>query len=132
MKLKITVDGKIYEVEVEASEPEAPSFGAGYVPPQIRVPAAQIAPAPVAPGPAAGGDSPVADESKVCRTPIAGTVVRITAKPGQQIQTGDVLLVLEAMKMETNITSPTAGKVARILCAVGESVQGGKVLVELE
>jgi methylmalonyl-CoA carboxyltransferase small subunit len=131
VKLKITVDGKIYEVEVEASEPEAPPFAAGYVPPQIRVPAAQVAPVPVA-GAMAGGDSPVADERKVCRTPIAGTVVRITAKPGQRIQTGDVLLVLEAMKMETNLTSPTVGKVARILCAVGESVQGGKVLVELE
>jgi len=129
VKLKITVDGKIYEVEVEASEPETPPFAAGFVPPQVRMPAAQVGPVPVA---TPAGGAPVADESKVCRTPIAGTVVRITAKPGQQIQTGDVLLVLEAMKMETNITSPTAGKVAKILCAVGESVQGGKVLVELE
>ena len=106
MKLKITVDSKIYEVEVEASEPDPPAYvSPGYVPPPVRVPASGTsvaAPLPVAPA----GGPPVADESKVCRSPIAGTVVRVAAQPGQQIQTGDVLLVLEAMKMETNITAP--------------------------
>jgi methylmalonyl-CoA carboxyltransferase small subunit len=79
VKLKITVDGKTYEVEVEASEPE-------------------------------------------------------TARPppsaGPQTRVGDVLLVLEAMKMETNITAPVAAQVARIAAAVGEPVKTGQVLVE--
>jgi DNA-binding transcriptional LysR family regulator len=59
-------------------------------------------------------------------------VVRIAAKPGQQIQVGDGVLVLEAMKMETDITAPVAGKVSRINVNVGDSVKGGQVLVEFE
>ena len=128
MKLKITVDGKVYEVDVEVAEPEPPQ--PGYVPPapQTRVPAA----APGAASPARPGPAPVADESKVCRSPIAGVVVRIPAQIGQSIQVNDVLLVLEAMKMETVITSPIVGKVARVNVHIGDAVQGGQVLVEFD
>lgn len=130
MKLKITIDNKIYEVEVEAAEPEAPTPPAGYMfqPSAARVPAAP--PTPAATPKANIG--PVADETKVCRSPIAGIVVKIAAQPGQQIQTGDTLLVLEAMKMETNITAPDAGKIAKINVSQGEGVQSGQVLVEFE
>jgi methylmalonyl-CoA carboxyltransferase small subunit len=128
LKLKITVDGKVYEVEIEASEPEAPH--PGHVPPapQTRLPAAR----PTAAPPAQAGATPVADESKVCRSPCAGVVVRVSAQVGQAIQVNDVLLVLEAMKMETAITSPIAGKVARVNAKAGDAVQGGQVLVEFE
>jgi biotin carboxyl carrier protein len=128
LKLKITVDGKVYEVEVEASEPEQPH--PGYVPPvgQARVPAAP--PGATTPVQPAGG--PVADESKVCRSPIAGVVVRVSAQVGQAIQAQDVLLVLEAMKMETVITSSVAGKVARVNVNAGDAVQAGQVLVQFE
>jgi methylmalonyl-CoA carboxyltransferase small subunit len=126
VKLKITVDGKAYEVEVDVSEPESPQ--PGYVPPAgaptARVPAG--GPAVAAPSMSA----PVADESKVCRSPIAGVVVRVPAQVGQTIQVNDVLLVLEAMKMETVITSPISGKIARITANVGDAVQSGQVLVE--
>jgi methylmalonyl-CoA carboxyltransferase small subunit len=125
VKLKITVDGKTYEVEVEASEPE-PAPVASPLPP-VRLPAAAVAPPP-----AAAAAQPVADEGKVCRSPISGTVVRVTAQPGQAMQVGDILLVLEAMKMETNITAPVAAKVARLGAAVGEAVKTGQVLVEFE
>ena len=127
MKLKITVDGRTYEVEVEASEPEAPQ--PGYVPPaaQIRVSAK---PPPTAPARAQA--APVADESKVCRSPIAGMVYRVSAQVGQAIQVNDVLLVLEAMKMETVITSPTAGKVSKVNVNPGDAVQVGQVLIEFE
>ncbi len=125
MKLKITVDGKVYEVDVEVAEPERPPPGTyGPVPGQARVPAA---PVPPPPAPAAG---PVADEAKVCRSPIAGVVVRVPAQPGQAIQVNDVLLVLEAMKMETTITAPVAVTVKQINAKVGDAVQGGQVLVE--
>jgi methylmalonyl-CoA carboxyltransferase small subunit len=83
----------------------------------------------VAPAPPAAG-VPVANESKLCRSPIAGVVVKVSAQPGQAIQVNDVLMVLEAMKMETVITSPVAGKIARVNAAVGDAVQGGQVLVE--
>jgi methylmalonyl-CoA carboxyltransferase small subunit len=129
VKLKITVGDKVYEVEVEVSEPEAPH--PTYVPPTAtRVPAAN----PVA-NPAAAPQtptSPVTDEAKVCRSPIAGVVRRVLAQVGQSIQVNDILLVLEAMKMETVITSPIAGKVARMNANVGDAVQAGQVLVEFD
>jgi methylmalonyl-CoA carboxyltransferase small subunit len=131
LKLKITVDGKVYEVDVEVSEPEP--LGPAYVPPvgQARVPAA-ASPAPPAAPAARPGPAPVTDEGKVCRSPIAGTVAKVPVQVGQVIKVNDILLVLEAMKMETVITAPIAGKVARINAAVGDFVQGGQVLVEFE
>ncbi len=129
MKLKITVDNKLYEVEVEVFEPEPPY--PGYVPPaagQARVPAAVPAAAP----PVEPGSAPVADESKVCRSPFSGTVSSISVHVGESIQINDVLMVLEAMKMETVITAPVAGKIAKIDANVGDAVQQGQILVELE
>jgi methylmalonyl-CoA carboxyltransferase small subunit len=133
LKLKLTVDGKAYEVDVEVYEPE-PSF-AGWVPPvgQARVPAAVPAPgsapaSPVRPG----GGAPVADETKVCRSPLAGVVSKVSVQAGQSIQVNDVLMVLEAMKMETVITAPIAGKVAKIEANEGDAVQQGQVLVVFE
>jgi methylmalonyl-CoA carboxyltransferase 1.3S subunit len=130
MKLNITVDGKTYEVEVEAVEPTAPSpllRGFPVASSTVRVPAA---PAP-APTPAAGDSKPV-DEAKVCRSPVSGIVIRVVAQVGQSLQTGDVMLVLEAMKMETNITAPSPGKIVAIPVAEGDGVQSGQVVVELE
>jgi methylmalonyl-CoA carboxyltransferase small subunit len=129
MKLKITVDQKVYEVEVEVAEDDrapAPVTHA-YVP---ASPTAIPSAPPPPPKPAAG--DAVADESKVCRSPVAGVVVRVNAQAGQQIQANDPLLVLEAMKMETNITSPVAGKIKAINAGVGDGVQVGQVLVEFE
>jgi methylmalonyl-CoA carboxyltransferase small subunit len=130
LKLKITVDGKQYEVDVEVSEPEQPQPGFYPPPGQARIPAAVPVSAP--PFPKTGASAPVADESKVCRSPFAGTVAKVSAQAGQAIQVNDVLLVLEAMKMETVITAPVAGKVAKINVNVGDAVQQGQVLVELE
>jgi methylmalonyl-CoA carboxyltransferase small subunit len=72
----------------------------------------------------------VADETKVCRSPVSGVVVRMSAQVGQTIRANDVLMVLEAMKMETAITSPVSGKIAKVNVAAGDSVPRGKVLVE--
>jgi methylmalonyl-CoA carboxyltransferase 1.3S subunit len=128
MKLNITIDGKTYEVDVEAVEPTAPApllrgLPVGSAP--VRVPAAP------APSPAVDNNKPV-DEAKVCRSPVSGIVIRVAAQVGQSLQTGDVLLVLEAMKMETNITAPGPGKIAAIPVKEGDSVQSGQVVVELE
>jgi methylmalonyl-CoA carboxyltransferase small subunit len=126
MKLKITVDGKVYEVDVEASE-EAPRRTA---PVAGATPRAVPGAPPVVGAPQSS--TSVSDESKVCRSPVAGVVVKVTAQVGQAIQANDVLMVLEAMKMETSISSPVAGKVARVNVGVGDPVQGGQVLVEFE
>jgi biotin carboxyl carrier protein len=128
LKLKITVDGKAYEVEVDVSEPDPPH--PGYIPPttRTRVPAVT----PLAAPPVQPSTASVADESKVCRSPISGVVVRVSAQAGQTIQVNDILMVLEAMKMETTITSPIAGKVAKVIVQIGDGVQLGQVLVEFE
>ena len=131
MKLKITVDGKLYEVDVEVSEPEQPQPGFYQSPPGMRA-FRPHRPSPRPPAPSPGGGAPVADESKVCRSPFSGTVAKISAQAGQTIQVNDVLLILEAMKMETVITAPIAGKIAKINVNVGDAVQQGQVLVEFE
>jgi len=130
MKLNIAIDGKTFEVEVEAVEPTAPSplmrgLPVGSAP--VRVPAVPVP----GPSPKAGDGKPV-DEAKVCRSPVSGIVMRVAAQVGQTLQPGDVLLVLEAMKMETNITAPAAGKIAAIPVKEGDGVQSGQVVVELE
>ncbi len=131
MKLKITVDGKVYEVDVEVSEPEPPQ--PGYVPPPGQARVAAAAPSTLPPSRRSGDVPPkrptrarsVAVRSRArCR--------KISAQVGQTIQVNDILMVLEAMKMETVITAPISGKVAKINVNVGDAVQHGQVLVEFE
>ncbi len=128
MKLTITINHKTYEVDVEAAEPEAPAQRAPMPMDSapVRLPAT---PATSVPKPA--GASSV-NEEKVARSPVSGIVVRATAQVGQTLQVGDVLLVLEAMKMETSVTSPVGGKIKAINVAPGDSVQNGQVVVEFE
>jgi methylmalonyl-CoA carboxyltransferase small subunit len=127
VKLRITIEEKTYEVDVEAVEPETRvSAPRGYTVESapVRLPAASAAAKPKKAEPV--------NEEKVCRSPVAGIIVRLVAQPGQAIQTGDVLLVLEAMKMETNITAPIGGKISAINVQPGDAVQVGQVVVEFE
>jgi methylmalonyl-CoA carboxyltransferase small subunit len=127
VKLKVTIDGKVYEVDVEAeSEHRRPPASVPVTPssPSAGVSATQT--------PADSTDATVVDESKICRSPVAGVVVKVAAQVGQSIQTNDVLIVLEAMKMETAISAPISGRIAKVNVAVGEPVQGGQVVVEFE
>lgn len=132
MKLKLTVDGKVYEVDVEVAQPEPPQ--PSYVPPGGRVgPAAPPSgerPSGVPPPVRIDSREQVVDESKVCRSPIAGVVVRVAAQVGQRIQANDVLMVLEAMKMATEITSPVAGQIVKVNAQANDPVQAGQVLIE--
>ena len=128
MRLKIVIDGKTYDVDIEVEDSEQPIYGVGgYVP----MSPARI-PAPVHVPPPEGTPRTTGDDNKVCRSPISGIVVRIVAEVGQEIQEGDTVMVLEAMKMETDITASAAGKVRKINVKAGDSVQGGQVLVEFE
>jgi methylmalonyl-CoA carboxyltransferase small subunit len=129
LKLRITVDQKTYEVDVEVAEDDRAPAGAAHA----YIPAAPTATPPTPPPiPRTVAPETGVAEDKVCRSPVAGVVVRVNAQVGQQIQANDPLLVLEAMKMETNITSPVAGKIKAIKAGVGEGVQVGQVLVEFE
>ena len=127
MKLKVTIDSKNYEVDVEVAEPEAagapPRFHQSVESSAARSAVAVAAP-PV--------DATPANEGKVCRSPVSGIVASVAAKEGQSLKVGDELLVLEAMKMETNITAPSAGKIAAIRVNQGDSVQAGQIVVEFE
>ena len=135
MKLNITVDGKTYEVYVEVQDCDHGRALGGYIPPHppsssVVVPSAPVAPAP---GSATGrGPATGTDEAKVCRSPIAGIVIKINVQIGQQLQANDLLMVLEAMKMETNVTAPVGGKVKDIFVRPGDGVTLNQVLVELE
>lgn len=131
MKLKISVDGKVYEVEVEVPEEENGTRGA-YVPPyQPGSTVTFAAPTHIAPT-APATSEPHENEDKVCRSPIAGIVIKVNIQDGQQIQANDLMMVLEAMKMETNVTAPVAGKVKKINVNPGDGVQHGQILVEFE
>ncbi len=127
MKLRITLDETTYEVDVEVAEPDHANLPPAYHVGSARLAGSAAGAAPVA---AAAGPSAVADESKACRSPVSGVVVKVLAKAGDSIMAGDSLLVLEAMKMETNITAPQSGVIASIKVEQGARVQTGDVLVE--
>lgn len=130
MKLKITVEGKVYEVEVEVEEgqpgPSAPTPRAN--PRSAPTAARPVGPA-AAPAPVGGPD--VADD-KAVKSPLMGVVQAVGCNVGQEVEVDQPLVVLEAMKMLTTITSPDKAKVKNIFVAVGDSVKQGQVLVEFE
>jgi methylmalonyl-CoA carboxyltransferase 1.3S subunit len=125
VQLNLTVDGKKYLVDVEVEEGEEvrtfpqPTSTLKADP----VPAVAVAPAPAAPVRAPG-------EEKICRSPVAGVVFKVVAQQGQHLEVDDLLVILEAMKMETNITAPVSGTLEKILVAVGEAVQPGQPIAE--
>jgi len=126
MKLKITIDKKNYEVDVEVAEAETSRAS------HLQVVGSSAANAPVVAASAPVAAAAPANEEKVCRSPVSGIVASVTAKAGQTVQAGDVLLVLEAMKMETQVTAQAGGNVASIKVKAGDSVQSGQILVEFE
>jgi methylmalonyl-CoA carboxyltransferase 1.3S subunit len=121
MKLQISIDDQRYEVEVEIAEDDTvprPS----YVPPVSPATRLGSAPQPSAP----------ANDAHSCRSPIAGLVIRVNVQAGQTIQPNDLLLVLEAMKMETNVVAAAGGRIKAVKVNPGDAVQVNQVLVEFE
>ena len=116
-KFNISVNGTSYEVEVE-------EIGGGYSAP---APVAASAPAAAAPKAAPKKAAPVAAGEQVT-APMPGNIWAVSATVGQEVAEGDVILVLEAMKMENEILAPKAGKVASINVEKGASVEAGQVL----
>ncbi|MGA7830572.1 MAG: biotin/lipoyl-containing protein [Terracidiphilus sp.] len=131
MKLQVGIDGKTYEVEVEVLEDDALPSHPGYAPAQPQPAAARPAPTASAQAQAPAAVE-VAGEDKLCRSPVTGVVIKVNATPGQAVQANDLLMVLEAMKMETNVTAPCAGKVKSVRVAQGDSVKTNQVVVEFE
>ena len=129
MKLKLGIDGKDYVVDVEVLEDD--TAVPTYLPPHEGPTTLQPVTSPV-PGAEATPFSAGVDEKKICRSPLAGVVMHLNVQPGQQVQTHDLIMVLEAMKMETNITAPTAGKIKKVNVAQGDGVKVNQSLVEFE
>jgi len=129
VKLNITIDDKTYEVDVEVAEADHASLPPAYPVGSARL-AAGATGTPPAPPSAAAPKPPLVADDKVCRSPVSGVVVKIFAAAGAHIQAGNSLLLLEAMKMETNITAPVDGVVGAIRVTAGQHVQTGDVLVE--
>lgn len=126
MKLRITVEGKSYDVDVEVLDDRVGPPVPAPVPPTPPVTAANpvLIPQPVsAPSGSSGG--------RDVKAPIVGTIIQVKVAPGDIVAVNQVVLVMEAMKMETNVASPFAGKVKAVCVAAGEAVKAGQVLVEL-
>ena len=130
MKLQIAIDGKAYEVEVEVIQEDVPIRPA-YAPYPAVPSTIQSTPTRSA-GPQPEVTNGNVNEAKVCRSPVAGVVIRVNIQSGQKLQANDLMMVLEAMKMETTITSPVAGKIKRVRVDAGQSVQANQVLVDFE
>lgn len=128
-RLRVTVNGQIYDVTVE----ELDDAGVEAPPPPAAKPAtAPPAPAPAAvPPPAAPAAArPTGVNGAVC-APLVGRVSRILIQPGQDVDAGQPLVVLDAMKMDTPVNAPRAGRVSEVTCAVGDNVRTGQKLVVL-
>jgi methylmalonyl-CoA carboxyltransferase small subunit len=132
VQLILTINGKKYLADVEVEEGEEVRLaGMPETASTLQAhPAVPLAAAPM-PAPAAGAPGAQAANDKICRSPIAGVVFKIVAQVGQQLEVNDLLVILEAMKMETNITAHVPGKVAKILVSVGEAVKPGQPIAEL-
>ena len=125
MKYRVTLNGKIYEVEVadgeavlldtyEANLPAAPAPAVQPAAPAEQVPAGQNL--------AAG---------EVVKAPMPGNILQIKVQKGQKVQAGQVLLTLEAMKMENELVAPHDGTVAQIVAVQGKTVDTGAPLLVL-
>ena len=147
MKYVATINGKKYEVEVEKLEayksldrngvaaPAAPVLPASApvqrpaapapvaaTPAPAPVPAPAVAPAPAAAAPAG---------ATTVEAPMPGKILNIKVSEGQAVKFGEVVVIMEAMKMETEIVAPADGTVSKILVKAGDSVDTGAALVAL-
>ena len=156
MKYVATINGKKYEVEVEKLEayksldrngvaaPAAPVLPASAPVQRPAAPApapvaAAPAPAPVAAAPAPAPASAAAPAPKAAapagattvEAPMPGKILNIKVSEGQAVKFGEVVVIMEAMKMETEIVAPADGTVSKILVKAGDSVDTGAALVAL-
>lgn len=122
-RFRITVNGKVYEVQAEELTTEEAA----------SAPATKSSPAPAKPVPAKASvpAKPAASDGTAIDAPLPGLVLDVKVVEGQAVEAGQVLVILEAMKMENEIVAPEAGNIAAVRVAKGDSVSAGDVLVVL-
>ena len=118
-KYRVNVNGSLYEIEIEEMDASA----AKRAPAAAPAPAAKPAPAPAA-KPAA---APVGAGTKV-NAPMPGTILDVKVQAGQSVKRGQVLVILEAMKMENEIQAPCDGKITGVNVRKGDSVETAALL----
>ena len=111
---KVTVNGNVYEITLEVIDKSE----------------VKAAPAPVAAAPAPAA-APVAAGGATITAPMPGTILKVNVQNGASVKKGDVLMILEAMKMENEIMAPADGTVASVSVTNGASVEAGTVLCTL-
>ena len=129
MKYKVTLTGKTYEIEVEHGkavlldeyEALAPAAPAQAAPAQAAPAAAPVPAAPAAPASLAAGETITA--------PMPGNILRVDVNQGDTVKAGQILIILEAMKMENEIVAPKDGTVAQVVTSKGAVVDTGAPLI---
>ena len=126
-KFNVTVNGTVYEVEVNEVGGAAPAAAPKAAP--AAAPAPKAAPA-AAPAPKAA--APVAAGAATVKCPMPGKILSVAVSAGTAVKKGDLLLVLEAMKMQNEITANCNGVIRKIKVQVGQSVMKDELLVEIQ
>ena len=126
-KFNVTVNGTVYEVEVNEVGGAAPAAAPKAAPAPAAAPAPKAAPA-LAPAAAA---APVPAGAATVKCPMPGKILSVAVSAGAAVKKGDLLLVLEAMKMQNEIYAPQDGTVSEVRVAANQTVATGDVLVVL-
>lgn len=134
MKYKVTLNNRVYEVEVEEGQAMLIDEYESVAPVSVSYQSAALAPsaatAPAAaPAAAPAQTQPAIASGEVIKSPMPGNILKINVTQGQHVEEGDVLLVLEAMKMENEVVANKAGTVAQIVVSKGAVVETGSALV---
>jgi biotin carboxyl carrier protein len=126
-RFRVVVNGLAYEVEVEELGGEVATTAARPAPREVPPPPVETVVPPIAAQPRA----PAAADGVEVSAPLPGTVLAVKVAEGQEVDEGQVLIILEAMKMENEIMAPQPGRVVRVAVERGQAVNVGDVLVVL-
>lgn len=125
-KYRVTVNGKSYEVDVE-------EMGAGMPAPAPELIAAAPTQVPAVPAPAPAAPvhvaSPAPSGTTTIAAPMPGKILKVLVAPGSAVTNGQLVIILEAMKMENEIFATVAGTVTQVSCKEGDSVNTGDILL---
>ncbi len=124
MKYQVTLNGKTYEVDV--TETDAVITSVSQAVPAAPVAAPSAPAAPVAPAAPAAAQTAVSGEKITC--PMPGTILSVNVTPGKSVKAGEVLFILEAMKMENEIVAPHDGTIKQVIATKGATVNTDDVL----